>query len=264
MREVGRTISKRREIMFERLGDILKRRSIPTKITSEVSLNSNTTEVCSPCHDIGWVYPVRGDGRPDYGNLVRCSCKTEEDRRQKDEMLLKMCELPQFLRGKTFANFKVSEENAATVAIARDIGEGTGPVKFLTLLGKGGSGKTHLAVAICQSWLERRQPARYAYVPLLLDELRQGIEDKSYAYRFQVYCTIPLLVLDDLGLENSGSWVTERLTTLINTRLVNELPLVVTSNKPLDELPGDDQHRIASRLSREDFCHTAVMKYTEH
>jgi DNA replication protein DnaC len=175
-----------------------------------------------------------------------------------------MCEMPPKLQDKTFGNFKVSKENALAVGIARDLAEGEGPYKFLTLLGETDTGKSHLAAAICNRWLERKQPARYAYVPSLLDELRQGIEDKSYSYRFNLYCSIPLLVLDDLGLENSGRWVTERLTTLINTRLVNGLPLVVTANLPLDDLPGDEERRIGSRLAREPFCHVAVMRYTPH
>lgn len=250
--------------MFERLGDILKRHSIAQKTTNEASPSSNEEVVCRLCLDTGWVYPARGDGRPDYSRFIRCACKAEEDRRQRDAMLFRMCELPPLLKSMTFSNFIVSKQNEPAVAAARDLAEDAGSVKFLTLLGPRDTGKTHLAVAICNRWLERRVPARYAYVPILLDELRQGIEDKSYAYRFQVYCTIPLLVLDDLGLENSGRWVTERLTTLINTRMVNMLPLVVTSNKPLDELPGDDEHRVASRLTREAFCHTAVMTYTEH
>jgi DNA replication protein DnaC len=172
--------------------------------------------------------------------------------------------MPPKLQDKTFANFKTSKENAETVKIARAMAEGKGQFKFLTLLGVTDTGKSHLAAAICNRWLERKEPARYAYVPSLLDELRQGIEDKSYSYRYNLYCTIPLLVLDDLGLENSGRWVTERLTTLINTRLVHGLYLIVTTNKPLDDLPGDDERRIGSRLGREPFCHTAVMKYTAH
>jgi len=45
---------------------------------------------------------------------------------------------------------------------------------FLTLMGSSDNGKTHLLIAICRSWLEQGKLARYAFVPLLLDELRAG------------------------------------------------------------------------------------------
>ena len=57
---------------------------------------------------------------------------------------------------------------------------------------------------------------------------------------------VPLLVLDDLGVEYRTDWVQEKLDTIIDYRLMQGLPLVVTTNKPLDELP----FRIASRLKR--------------
>jgi DNA replication protein DnaC len=57
---------------------------------------------------------------------------------------------------------------------------------------------------------------------------------------------VPLLVLDDLGVENSTSWVQEKLDTLVDYRLMHGLALVVTTNLTLEELPA----RISSRLER--------------
>lgn len=108
---------------------------------------------------------------------------------------------------------------------------------------------THLAVAICRRWLQRGKPARYAFVPLLLEELRRGFReegDRSYEARFDRFLNVPLLVMDDLGAEHRTPWVQEKLDTIIDYRLMNGLPLVVTTNTPVDELP----FRIGSRLRR--------------
>jgi len=126
-----------------------------------------------------------------------------------------------------------------------------GGLNWLTLLGSVDLGKTHLAAAICRGWLDQGKPTKYAYVPLLLDELRAGIGKdadslEGYEYRFKMFCTIPLLWLDDLGTENNTPWAQERLDTIIDYRHIHNLALVVTSNLHINQLPV----RIASRLQR--------------
>ena len=167
-------------------------------------------------------------------------------------MLMKLCELPPFAEHMTFENFNLTSGNKEAYHVAQEIA--SGKMRWLTMCGQTHKGKTHLALAVCQEWLRQNKPARYAYVPRLLSELREGINDGSLEYRFKVYCTIPLLILDDLGSEKSTEWVVERLTTILNERLMKELPLVVTTNCALDALPGDDEHRIQSRLEREYWC----------
>jgi DNA replication protein DnaC len=164
---------------------------------------------------------------------------------------------------KTAANKSLADAKAAALQLADETGE----VKWLTLLGGVDRGKTHLAVAICRRWLSRDKAARYSFVPLLLNELRDGFEllgDQSYRQRFQMLCNVPLLVLDDLGVERTTSWGIEQLQTIIHYRGNQGLPLVVTSNKPLGQLAGDDEHRIGSRLQRESWCRVVVLDSPEH
>lgn len=212
---------------------------------------------CATCHDAGFVYPMR-DGKPDYTRVVPCpspECreKADADRRQR---YLKMCQLPDGSETKTIESFRVSpgvkEAYDAAVSLAND----DGTVKWLTLTGRVDHGKTHLLIAICRRWLERGMAARYAFVPLLLDELRAGFELKgehSYKAQFDFFCKVPLLALDDLGTESTTPWVQEKLDTIIDYRYVNNLPLIVTTNRPLS---SDDprvpvvSERIASRLKR--------------
>ncbi len=120
---------------------------------------------------------------------------------------------------------------------------------WLTLMSDTNRGKTHLAVAICRRWLENGQPARYIYVPLLLDELRSGYDNEgneSYVAKMDFFLNVPLLVMDDLGVERLNPWAREKLDTIVDYRLMNDLSLVVTTNTKIESLP----FRIASRLSR--------------
>lgn len=168
--------------------------------------------------------------------------------RERARNLLRYCELPAATAHMTFENFKVTPDLQEAYALALQLAEG-GDVTWLTLLSGADRGKTHLLIAICRRRLERGMPAKYAYVPLLLEELRRGFRgegDMSYEARFDRFLNVPLLALDDLGAEHRTPWVQEKLDMILDYRLMNELPLVVTSNTPMDELP----FRIVSRLRR--------------
>jgi DNA replication protein DnaC len=177
--------------------------------------------------------------------------------------LLKYCELPLATEKLNFENFRVGNEKTLKEAYQCSLGVVAGKLKWLVLAGHSDLGKTHLLVAICREWLKSGRPAKYAYVPLLLDELRQGYKpgtDIDYDTRFNLFCDVPLLALDDLGTENSTLWVQEKLDTLIDYRYFRELPLVVTTNKRMDEISP----RIRSRLQRIDMGKIVIINAPEY
>lgn len=164
--------------------------------------------------------------------------------------MLEDCELPPRAAGWTFETFErlpgLEEAHDEALAFAEDRSD----TEWLVLMSGSDRGKTHLLFAICHRWLEEGRPARYAYVPDLLDELRQGFRgdgDQSFDARWRFFRNVPLLVLDDLGVEYKTPWVQERLDTIIDYRLRQGLALVVATNQPMEDLP----FRIRSRLERE-------------
>ncbi len=204
---------------------------------------------CPLCLDFGWLHPLAESGGVDYERLVRCGCRKDEDAAAKAESYMRYCQLPKVLASLTFDNFNKRPGTEEAYDAALQLAEERG-LLCLTLVSPVDRGKTHLAVAICRHWIARGKAARYVYVPLLMTELRHGFDDDSYYRRLQFFLNVPLLVLDDLGVEKPSAWVEEQLETIIDYRCMNELPLVVTTNKPVDQLPGDKENRIASRLQR--------------
>jgi len=203
---------------------------------------------CLVCRDAHFVHPLKEDGRCDYSAIVPCRCAREQMEKERIQRLLRYCELPAGTAHMTFENFKVRPELKEAYDLALQLAEG-GDVTWLTLMSGTNRGKTHLAIAICRRWLESGKPAKYAYVPLLLEELRRGFRedgDSSYEARFDRFLNVPLLVLDDLGTESRTRWAKEHMDIIVDYRLVQGLPLVVTTNTPKDELP----FRIANRLGR--------------
>ena len=163
--------------------------------------------------------------------------------------MMKSCELPVGTGHMTFEGFKMHPGLREAYDACFAFAEGEADFSFLTLWSDTGRGKTHLGIAVVRRWLARQIPARYAYVPLLLEELRRGFRvegDMSYERRFDFYLNVPLLMLDDLGVESSTRWVQEKLDTIIDHRLMNNLSTLVTTNLTMDDL----NFRIASRLQR--------------
>ena len=212
--------------------------------------------VCPICKGAGILYARREDGSVDYGSVIGCECKREERERERRKFLLKYCELPFGSEKLTFDTFDLDKRwpsLAEAKKVALELAEETTDIRWLTLMGEVDCGKTHLAIAICRKWLERSKPARYVLVPLMFEELRSGYNkegEQSYDTKLQLLMRVDLLVLDDLGAQVPTPWAMEKLMMIIDHRSVNGLPLVVTTNKKLTQLPGDDENRIGSRLMR--------------
>jgi len=100
----------------------------------------------------------------------------------------------------------------------------------LVILGPLGTGKTWLAAAIAVSLLTgpRPIPVTLTTVAEMLDVLRPG--RNGLDTDMIQFTGTPVLILDDLGAENSSSWTAEQLYKLAHYRSHNNLPTIMTSN----------------------------------
>ncbi len=220
---------------------------------------------CELCHDQGWVYPRNKHRGPDYSRMVRCRCQVEGDRMEFERNMAMRCTLPSVSGHMTLGGFKVRKSNEAAHKAATGMAKGASDLDFhgwLILLGGVDQGKTHLAIAIAREWLRQGRAARYIFVPLLLDQLRANIgkNDNSFERDYNFFLDVPLLVMDDLGAEKLTEWAQERLEVIVDTRYVNGRPLVITTNKPLNELPV----RINSRIQRYEWTTIVALEGKEY
>ena len=231
------------EIMMKRKLIRKKEELDKTRIAPTLVVNYQ----CLKCHDTGFVTPDVPIGDLRYGRAEPCSCRAEARKKSQEAIFMKLCQLPD--RGEwTLENYVARPGCEEMKKAALNIGNDKG-LKWLTYLSESGYGKTHLLVGICRKWLDRGKSARYIFVPNLMLELKQGFDEQgmnSYASKMNFFKNVALLALDDLGTENSTPWVREQLDTIIDHRYVNKMPLVVTTNTPLDKL----MPRVASRLKR--------------
>ncbi len=116
---------------------------------------------------------------------------------------------------------------------------------FLVLAGPTGTGKTHLAAAIGWEWFEDGFRVVFTRVDDLMDGLRKGYDDNTYHQKLERLRRCDLLILDDLGTQQSKEWGAERLDRIIDWRYAARVPLVVTTNAKSEDL----DLRVASRLA---------------
>jgi DNA replication protein DnaC len=116
----------------------------------------------------------------------------------------------------------------------------TGPV---------GTGKTTLAMLISKTAMEHDQTVAIYSLPRLLTLLRETFDDDSRYTLSQLLdklCSVDLLHIDDVGAEQTSSWVLEQLYSVVNTRYEERLAMVLTTNlidparKRPDSIPEDE------------------------
>jgi DNA replication protein DnaC len=191
-------------------------------------------------------------GDPRFGKLYPCVCRTNATEESNLEELYKLSNLEAF-SSKVFANFDPEVPGGAEAYdAAADFA--TSPEGWLVLMGGYGTGKTHLAAAIANHVVQdHRMQVYFAVAPDLLHHLRAAFAPNSsttYDDRFEQIRSVYLLVVDDLGAEQSTPWAVEKLYQIFNHRYNLRLPTVVTSNSDLDNLDP----RIRSRLCDPDLC----------
>ena len=215
--------------------------------------NTEKDPVCPICGGVGFLRQDLPIDHPDFGKLKPCVCQQHKTNQAAQVRLYQMSNLDSFKK-MTFETFSVqgrlglgddqifSLQNA--LSNARQFA--ASPKGWLMLSGSYGCGKTHLAAAVANTCVEYGMGTLFLTVPDLLDWLRYsyGSTDASFEQRFEEIRNVGLLVLDDLGAQNTTPWAAEKLFQVIDYRYIRRLPLVVTTNQRLEDL--DD--RIRSRL----------------
>ncbi|MCC6148273.1 MAG: ATP-binding protein [Anaerolineaceae bacterium] len=247
---------------MEPIGKTLKKiETITSKATPPTSSNTKAGGAstgsgdpnCPICGGVGFVRQDLPIDHPDFGKLQICACRQKSAIQSIQNRLYRLSNLDAY-KSMTFESFlpggrgQLSSEQSQSLETALQISRQYAQhlEDWLLLLGPYGCGKTHLASAIANFAVSLAVPTLFLTVPDLLDWLRYayGATDVSFEQRFEEIRNIRLLVLDDLGTQNTTAWAQEKLFQILNYRYVNHLSTVLTTNQELKEIDP----RISSRL----------------
>lgn len=197
---------------------------------------------CDKCNNSGYIIKTI-DG---YDTAVKCECF--EKRQIIDK--LNQCGLTDFLKKKTFNNYIVNceYEKAAKITTMRYCKTFREQRHSLILAGQSGTGKTHLGVACMLHLLKQNIGCKYAeYVSFITTMKQVAMDEVAYHREMNKFKDCSVLFLDDLLKGQTSDADKKYLYDLINHRYMRELPMIVSTEKTINQLLDYDE-AIASRL----------------
>lgn len=215
---------------------------------------TSNAPVCELCEGTGWVEVQPGEPGERQPSVKRCYCRSKNQTTWADGVPLEF-------RQARLSNFDPLPGNQAAVRAAKAcLRDG----RDLFLVGPVGSGKTRLACSVLNEHHDATRSGRFLRVASWLDELRLSGDDRSEELQVRErMAAVPMLVLDDLGLQTPSQFANLELAKLYDARWDRGVRTIWTSNlalscgkydpsdpnrpQTLGEFLGDD--RLPSRLA---------------
>lgn len=218
---------------------------------------------CKKCHGQGVYYP----GNPDCGTcsgsgwdeefpcgcvdggVRHCDCHYE----QKIRVMTARARIPAKNLASRVANFKpetkTEQDNRDAIVKWLESFPNVGALRGFLLEGPPGTGKTHMATAICNALIRRNgvQPL-YASATQMMVRATARFDDKSMPDPFEYPTSVDVLVIDDLGAEKPSEWSIARFGELFDARYRDDLVTIVTSNLNIDDIEALYGPRITDRI----------------
>ena len=207
------------------------------------------TPICSHCGGVGYV-----------GSQM-CSCLQELCRQeQKKELTLLTCGEGRFedfrldyypdraIPGGTVTLRKIMQK---TYQDCRSYAENFGPgSQNLLFSGDTGLGKTFLSACIARTVADRGYSVVYESAVHLFEKMEKAkfFADLEAGREAEKYTACDLLIIDDLGTEMGGQFITSALYSLINDRILSGKATIISTNLTAEEMGSRYSPQILSRL----------------
>lgn len=207
----------------------------------------NEQPICPTCGGSGYI-----------GSSM-CTCLAELCRQEQKKELSVLAASDQY-----FENFRLDYYSATaqgkhsprsimerTFSLCRQYAAGfTGASGNLLFNGGTGLGKTFLSACVAREVAEKGYSVAYETASHLFSKLEKNRfnPDQASSEAVEKLQSADLLIIDDLGTELPGNFVTAALYTLVNDRLLAGKPMVISTNLNIEEIGRRYSPQIASRL----------------
>ena len=169
-------------------------------------------------------------------DLISCLVSDELNRRS-DRLLDRRRKDAEFRDPqKTLDNFDFNFNKKMNRSLVFDLATANFVAKHedALFLGPPGTGKSHLAQAIGQAAIQQGYRVLYREAHKLIEELADAMLDGTRKEQMELFSTIPLLIIDDLGMRKLPATAAEDLLEIVMRRY-ERASTVLTSNRPIDD-----------------------------
>lgn len=137
----------------------------------------------------------------------------------------------------TLENFIINKTNQNMKYVAERFIKGFRNTKTgIIFVGKNGTGKTHISIAIANELRKQNIPIIFGTLTELLEKYSKSYKNNTDIELTKLYTKVDLLIIDDLGVESMNDWMLSKLFVIVNERMKNELPIIITTNYELEQL----------------------------
>ena len=166
------------------------------------------------------------------------SCRVSDELLRRSERLLERRRKQAGFRDpqKTLDNFDFTFNPKMNRSLVFDLATGAFIARHedALFLGPPGSGKSHWAQAIGEAVIQQGYRVLYRETHTLLDELAEATIDGTRKECMQFLVTVPLLIIDDLGMRKLPLTAAEDLLEIVMRRY-ERVSTLLTSNRPVDD-----------------------------
>lgn len=253
-----------RQVSFDL--ELIKKRiqNLKNQAGSEQQEMQNYRIACELCNDRGGFFTKRWNEELgyEYEAWIPCECSNQAKIRN----LFKASRISEEFQAKSFDNFILTGrpssvhgayECAKTYAANFDSIKDTRK-NSIAIMGRPGSGKTHLLMAVANYLIQHRVPVMYFPWVEALNNLKDDFSKLDE--RIRQMQTVPVLYIDDLfkGRKMPTEFQLEQLFAVVNDRYLNKRPMLISSEKMMDEIIDLDEG-LGSRLAEMCMDYTVFM-----
>lgn len=250
----------------------LAKNRIPNAVTNDVAKDFFAEEnelerieqqsaICSFCSGTGWEFIVDKGVRP-------CPCRSQERR----DKLLADAHIPKLYSESSLQNYQPPKGNLSQLRAfnyAYNLVQNYPSVdRGILFMGSVGVGKSHLAIGILRSLIEKGISCRFYEYRALLKEIQNSYNPNTNTTEMNILAPLfeyEVIVLDELGAASPSQWVQDTIGLIINGRYNEKKLTILTTNyldvgqSSADETLGDRIGvRLRSRLYQ--MCKTVLVE----